>query len=315
MPAAIAHRIFADLYLSPCPYPDLARIGSEGPDPFMAYGMIPFRKRNDMGEVMPWGGLMHNTHLSLAYGKMIAYAASLEGEEKKKCFSYLYGLLSHFALDRAVHPYVFYRSGFDENGKYGGIYVFYHGYFESLMDRALAEKHHYPVSSFKALPKLSKEDGILLSKLWMAGSSMPLKDDSFYESYLDFRLIMRILASRHGVKRKLIRKIMGKTSKPYSLMMPPSLKPYESLDVLNEKKMTWRDPTTEERFDDSLEERYKKASLDLPMIEDILQKGEQGEDVASLLDELERNNDHDGGIYGQKKHVCDICLTSLPFEL
>ena len=39
MPAAIAHRIFADLYLSSCPYPDLARIGSEGPDPFMAYGM------------------------------------------------------------------------------------------------------------------------------------------------------------------------------------------------------------------------------------------------------------------------------------
>ncbi len=114
MPAAIAHRAFAlRLKGKDCPLGVL--LGTEGPDPFMAYGMNPFRKKKDKDAVNPLGSLMHNTRLALVYAPMLSYAASFpEGKTRALLLDYMEGLLYHFILDRRVHPYVFYRTGFDE---------------------------------------------------------------------------------------------------------------------------------------------------------------------------------------------------------
>ena len=316
MPAAIAHRAFALRLLGKdCPLGVL--LGTEGPDPFMAYGMNPFRKKKDKDAVNPIGSLMHNTRLAAVYAPMLAYAASIPEEKTRTLLlDYMEGLLYHFVLDRKVHPYVFYRTGFDEFGKYGGIAVFYHGAFESILDRAIAEKEGLPPRSDRALPRISDEDLLTISKMWAKGFEgiAPLKETGFAESYRDFQSVMRLLVSKTGVKRKLFRLLMGKTSKAYSLCLPPSLKPYESLDVLNESHSVWKDPTTLEEYRKSVEDLSAEAASEQADVLAILEAAKRGEDTKEALTKLEANNDHDGGIYGQAKKEYRLCFKEAGIE-
>lgn len=313
MPAAIAHRVFAEKALAGVPCPDLAYLGAQGPDPFMGYGLVPYRKRADKSAVQPFGSKMHGEHLAPIYSRLVAYAAKKEGEEKEKLFSYLYGLLSHYALDRALHPYIFYRTGFDENGKYGGIYVFYHGYFEAILDRAIAEAAALPPASYRVLPKLAPEDLALVSAMWAEASGLP--EGAFAESYRDFKEEIRLIHSRTGFKRWLLKLFMGKESKAYSLSLPPSLKKFTVLDVLNERHEEWKDPTSGEASRLSVGELFAEAEKALPKARRILKIGAKGEDVSALFDEWEDGVDHDGGRFGEKKRHCDICFLRHPETL
>ena len=135
MPGILAHYTFAKRYLpeEELSWEEAVLAGTQGPDPFMAYGTNPLRPRKDKKDVNPWGELMHHTPIENVYGPMLSEAQKAEGEQREFLFAYLDGLLMHFSLDRIVHPYVFYRTGFDENGKYAGIYIYYHGFFETLI--------------------------------------------------------------------------------------------------------------------------------------------------------------------------------------
>ena len=118
MPAVIVHDTFA-LEMIPedeKPYIAAVRSGTQGPDLFMAYGKNPFKKREDAKEIRPWGTVMHHTPVEDVYGKMMEYANTKEAGEKELLYAYIDGLLMHFSVDRVCHPYVFYRTGFDEKG-------------------------------------------------------------------------------------------------------------------------------------------------------------------------------------------------------
>ncbi|MDY2913597.1 MAG: hypothetical protein SOV58_03050 [Candidatus Enteromonas sp.] len=318
MPAALLHRLFTEDALKdfPSDYPEFVFAGAQGPDPFMAYGTNPFLgKKDDASQINPWGSQMHRTHLKEVYGPMLRYAYEKSGREAEILFAYIEGLLLHFTLDRLVHPYVFYRSGFDENGKYGGIYVFYHGAFESILDKTYAKRTHRFIPPAKALPRLSEEDLLSLSQMWSACATVPLKPTAFSESYREFASVLRLLYSRTGFKRKLFRWVLGKTSKAYSLSYPASLKRFAPLDVENASRQEWKDPCTGEVHHESIPDLLQKALKDACLVRDIVSRAKKGEDVGLLLEELEGNRDHDGEVYGEKKKYCDICFLSHPVSI
>lgn len=318
MPASLLHRYFAEDVLSEIPSSeaDFIFVGTQGPDPFMAYGTNPFLgKRSDVPEVNPWGSKMHQTHLSEVYAPMARYAYSKSGREKEILFAYLEGLLLHFTLDRLVHPYVFYRTGFDENGKYGGIYVFYHGAFESVLDKTYGKRNKRFLPPAKALPVIQEEDLDALSRMWASCATIPLKESAFAESYLEFRSVMKLLYSPMGIKRTLFKLVMGKTSKAYSLSYPASLKRFAALDVENLSHDVWKDPCTGEEHHESIPDLIELAKKDARTVHEIVQKARLGQDIASMLDEYERGRDHDGEVYGRKKKHCDICFLKHPIKI
>ncbi len=174
----------------------------------------------------------------------------------------------------------------------------------------MAEKEHLPPRSDRALPAIGDEDLLAISRMWAKGFEgiASLKDEGFAESYRDFQSVMRLLVSKTGVKRKLFRLLMGKTSKAYSLCLPPSLKPFAPLDVLNDGHAAWKDPTTLEEHRESVEDLFEEAAREQKDVLSILEMARKGEDTKEALAKLERDNDHDGGIYGQVKKEYRLCF-------
>ena len=311
MPAVIVHDSFA---LEVIPeeekaYSPIIRVGTQGPDFFMAYGTNPLKKRKDAMEIRPYGSHMHQISIVPTYWKMMQYAYSKEGEEKEILFAYLDGILMHFSVDRIFHPYVFYRSGFDENGELHGKWAWAHGYFEAILDKVVGTEKGTFQRPDKAMGQAKMEEVMMISKMWASCSDVPLKEDSFALSYIDYNSVTKMMWSPHGVKRSLIR-LAGKFSKPISLIYPSSrrVKKYASLDVMNKSHSLWKDPVTLEEKTDGFEELWAKAKEGYLAVHALLLRAKNGEDIEKELDDWSLHLNHDGTPLGKKKLGHENCF-------
>ena len=78
MPAILVHYTFA-LSAIPeedIPFRDVVNLGSQGPDAFMAYGTVPWKKREEVKKIRQWGHTMHALPVESVYLKMMEYADS-----------------------------------------------------------------------------------------------------------------------------------------------------------------------------------------------------------------------------------------------
>ena len=133
MPAVYAHRRFGEEVLAACQndeartaiesYPDLFRIGLQGPDILFYYD--PLRKN-------PYKAAGDAIHDAAAAPFFAGAAARVNGRvEGQLLFSYLLGFLCHFALDSECHSYIEY-----EIGRSGHRHVA----IETALDGALMER-------------------------------------------------------------------------------------------------------------------------------------------------------------------------------
>ncbi len=302
MPAALAHYLFALQNQENIRDVDAFLLGTQGPDPFFFYGMVPWRKKTEPKKIQSYGEDVHHGDFSEIYARMIRYAHSQEGEAKDTLLDYLKGAWAHYCLDRACHPYIFYRSGFDGEGLLNGHYGYAHKVFEVLLDATLKKKYKLPSPS-RAL-KISRKQGMEISKMWKQGSPNTLNEKTFYESLEDYRTIESFLQSKTGYKRMLWKRL-GKENVLYAFSYPVHLKKKEALDVLNLQKKEWKNPVTGISSNLSVNEMFRKA-------EKLFQKGlkvildpKTIENVSTVLSGLENGIDHDGCPFGKKKAYLD----------
>lgn len=311
MPAVIVHDSFALEFIpeEEKKYQAAVRAGTQGPDFFMAYGTNPLKKRADSDIIRPFGSHMHQISIFPTYWKLLQYAAEKEGEEKELLFAYIDGLLMHFSVDRSFHPYIFYRSGFDENGELHGKWGWAHGYFEAILDKVVGTKKGTFQRPDKAMGQMDIESAKLISKMWHACADYPLKDDSFTLSYIDYNAVTKMMWSPHGGKRALI-SLFGKYSKPMAMIYPSSkaVKKYEYLDVMNEKHSLWKDPATLEESTESFDELWLKAKEAYESVHELLLRAKKGEDVGKELEIWSLNRNHDGTPIGGKKKEHGDCF-------
>ena len=133
MPTTYAHQKFASLVeeqlLEPPKqiirqYPELYELGLNGPDLFFFY--VPYIYMNKVTRI---GYGMHKEEF-LPFLKSAAEVVRKDGFPAPE-LSYLYGFLTHFALDRACHPYVYATDALGEIS---------HNEIESELDRDLMEQ-------------------------------------------------------------------------------------------------------------------------------------------------------------------------------
>ena len=311
MPATIVHDSFA-LEMIPeeeKPYLAAVRAGTQGPDFFMAYGTNPFHKRKDSDQIRPFGSHMHQISICPTYAKLLEYAGKQEGEVRELLFAYIDGLLMHFSVDRTFHPYIFYRSGFDENGGLPGKWGWAHGYFESVLDKVVGTKKGTFLRPDKAMGQMKEEDVKAVSRMWHACAEFPLKEDSFAASYQDYCDVTRIMWSPLGIKRALF-SLGGKYSKPMALIHPSNrrVKKDAYLDVLNEKHSLWKDPATLEESTEGFEELWLKAKEAYREAHALLLRAKKGEDVGEELAKWSLNRNHDGTPIGESKKEHGDCF-------
>lgn len=309
MPAILTHYTFALEAIPEAerPFEALVRLGAQGPDTFMAYGTVPWHKRVDKKKVQQWGHTMHALPVESVYWKMVTYA--LKSPDKELLFAYIDGLLMHYAVDRIFHPYIFARSGFDENGQLTGYYSWSHGFFEAVLDKTFA-KRKKTYRKMDQCIRCDEEQVKKVSKMWAFASPMRLDEDAFFQSYEDFVGAEKLLYTKTGAKRGLFR-MLGKYSTPFAQAHPGRIKRYAAIDVENAGNALWRDPCTLEEHHESIDEMFQISMREYREVHELLMRAKEGKDVFDAFQAWTRHIDHDGSPIGMRKTHFDLCWTAL----
>ncbi len=307
MPAILTHYTFGLSVIEAAKgYKEAFLVGNQGPDTFMAYGTNPFHKREDVKAIRPFGAFMHHEKIDEYYARMMEFAD--KSERKEVLYAYILGLFAHFSVDRACHPYIFYRSGFDEKGGLHGFYGFSHGKFEALVDKILGKRKGTYIRPDKAVA-LDEEEAKEISRMWAYAAPDKLDDMAFYRCLEDFQSAERMLWTRTGLKRILFR-ALGKYSTAYSQSHPRFIQKYKKLDLLNDEHSEWKDPCTEVASTKSFEElldEAREAYKDLLAIVEEGSKKEGKSEMKAKLKQWVKDIDHDGMPYGSSKKVQCLC--------
>lgn len=297
MPAALSHHILALRALESLPdiRPEPFLLGAQGPDPFFYYATLPWGEQKGKERINGVGERLHHTDVSVPYST-IYERADEDGRSLVK------GLWLHYCLDRAAHPYVFYRSGFDESGKLTGYYKFAHGKLEAYIDKLLAKKeglYRNPGRLFD----FSRDELDRFSLLFEGIEGA--EEGDYAASVGAFCHTERFLFSHTGAKRVLFR-LVGKYSLAYGMSYPARLRQAKELDVLNLSHSTWKVPETGEERTESFPDLLDEALRDFLRLYPLIDHN----DVEGLSRFVGRI-DHDGCHFCKSMRHCDVAFEDM----
>lgn len=111
MPAMITHYLFAQRVMAKCRQAgipiadrDAALIGAQGPDIFFFHRVMPWQRGVSYARQ---GSLLHKRSPARLFE---AFRAVLNREtaQREQMLGYVEGFFCHYALDRSIHPFVYY---------------------------------------------------------------------------------------------------------------------------------------------------------------------------------------------------------------
>lgn len=298
MPAALTHYSFALEVIKELKDIDIDAftLGTQGPDPFFYRGILKKGRPSNYKDIWQIGENMHHSDVSPIYIKMLENA---KGD--KQLSSFVYGLFLHYCLDKIIHPYVFYRSGFDSNGGLEGRFKYNHGAFEALLDVRLSKLLKTYKNPGKTI-NVAKLDLDKISSLFNVVEDKNMTPTTYKESVIDFIGIEKLLFSRSGLKRILFR-LTGKYSLAMAMSYPHFYKKADYFDVLNLKKSNWKDPSTLVMSNDSILDLFDKAKKEFIEFYPHLVNMDN-DAIKSYCKEL----NHDGTPFKDKKREYSICF-------
>ncbi len=315
MPAILTHFAFAkDNFIFEERYHPLIAIGAMGPDTYFFYG-YSLKKREYKKEIRGFGTYLHHINVAKFYDALLDYAARQNKEEQKIYFAYIYGLLLHYILDRNVHPYVFYKTGFTIKEEEKFAYMYGHVYFESMMDSLVSKAKKIKMKNAKVI-KNDREDVLKISKMLYEVSAIIFKFSflsplSFYQAYLDMRFLEKLFTSRFGIKRTIYRLFFHK-SQLYPQTNMNKVKYNDILDVLNEKKALWLDPSSGASHHESFAELYALSLNEAKEVKDFILEFLSSQKNNRFLTKFMSEINHDGEVVGASKRYMDYVYDKLP---
>ncbi|MCR5349180.1 MAG: hypothetical protein K6E59_06220 [Bacilli bacterium] len=309
MPAILVHYTFALEAISEedRPFERAVRLGSQGPDTFMAYGTIPWKKRAEAVKIRQWGHTMHSLPIETVYLKMVDYA--LKSPDKDLLFAYIDGLLMHYCADRILHAYIFSRSGFDKAGRLPGYWGWSHGFFEAILDKTFATRKGTYGKLWKCI-ETDQDQVRKISQMWAETSPAHLDSEAFLRSYQDFVSAEKLLWNPTGIKHFLFR-LIGKYSTPNAQSHPRFIKKFLPLDVENASHQEWVDPCTGETKNLSVDEMFEMALRDYKEVHQLLLRAKEGGDIREEFIAFTKKLDHEGCPLGTVKKHYDLCWEKL----
>lgn len=270
---------------------DVLYLTTQGPDPFLFFGYAFWRHRKDKQKIREFASQLHSDkdliiHKFLCF---FAYAQGLEKEEKNIALSAIYGELAHYMLDRHFHPYVFYKTGYQEGMDFAA-YFYDHGHFESMIDTEL-ERHYKKRIKAARIVACSYRKVAVISHMY-AHCLHQLQPTTYLESVEDMYAVEKVLADRFSIKKGLLRLIGLKRNQARALSHYYRKPRGDSTDYLNEKKQSWRYPDSGEVSHASVFDLLKEAQLSFDALSLIFEKFNK----ESLIEFLSQKN-YDGIAY------------------
>ncbi|MGQ7888079.1 zinc dependent phospholipase C family protein [Paenibacillus sp. WC2504] len=218
-------------------------LGCQGPDFLFYHHFLPWKKDKTLNQL---GSLMHTKNCGPF---LVNLLRQVQGRGLyNPAVVYVLGFITHHILDRNMHPYVFYKSGFKK---------WDHQRFEIIMD-TLIVKHKRGIQTWKT--PVWKEIyvgeklplGVVPALIQATANNYPdmttnITEKDWNDAYFDMIKAQRLFHDPKGIKRLLT---LGKIS---PLVYKKRVAP---LDYLNEAHTVWNCPT-------SLEETYTHSIWDL----------------------------------------------------
>lgn len=258
MPGLITHYIHGEAVLNELPKElgetlkqcrEQFNIGTQGPDLFFYYLPSLFRKR-----IRGIGTTMHKGDFSKFLKGMLSGIKKAKNPDPLK--SYLYGYLTHYALDTAAHPYIYYKTGSRKEGEIKSLkYSVYHRSFETAIDVLMIKlatgkkpSEHKLNKMIRLKKEKRKELSYLLAKNIFCAYNLPISSKQVSRAFSYMSKITWLLESKKGRRKRIMQFVEGLTVKDKiftSLMHYGAVE--EGIDYLNEKRGAWGLPWNDDQ--------------------------------------------------------------------
>ena len=272
-------------------------LGAQGVDPFYYYGNI--LNRFNKKEVNDFAKYIHTQECLSLYIHFINEANKLSKEHKDLVYSYIYGLLNHYVLDKTTHPYIFYKTGVK------GDFMLAHQKFETSIDvylKAIKNDSIHPKNAIK-VDNTALE---IISKIYYSYSekyNLGLEEDTFIKAYKDMYNSQKILYSSNGFKKAFFNTFF-KNTKANALSYPKRVNP--DIDYLNEKKALWQYPHKNFKCSLSFNELLEFANKDFIKVSDILLDAYNNLDYEDKLNKFINNITHNGTLVNEEMLYSEV---------
>ena len=260
-------------------------LGVQGVDPFYYYGNILNRFNKE--DVNNFAKHIHLKECASLYIQFIKEANKLNKEHKDLVYSYIYGLLNHYTLDKNTHPYIIYKTGVK------GDFITNHQKFETELDVLFKAKRNDLIHPKNAI-KVDEVTLEIISKIYYSYSlenNFNLEEDTFIKAYKDMYNSQRILYSSNGFKKAFFNTFF-KNTKANTLSYPKRVNP--DIDYLNEKKNLWQYPHRNFKLSFSFNELLDLANKDFNKLSKILLNAYNNLEFEKDLIKFINNINHNG---------------------
>ncbi|MDA3949269.1 MAG: hypothetical protein PF508_08580 [Spirochaeta sp.] len=292
MPSQIAHLLCATTSTSSgAPSRGPLAAGAQGPDLF-------YHNQRRRPTSIQYGTLMHRRGYGSVTGEMVAYAVAQGHAPSHPIGSYIAGFVSHAILDRRLHPYINYRSGWpvpgrEETRRYRSM----HAFLERLIDVALLKEvrgiapntydFYGTLSTFGTAESIPTE-WVAMMYAGLSGAYERARDDArllerIRNAWMDAAGYYQFTGHVDGeyLEAGLAREEHG-TVRPgwLSIIHPPEVP--EDLDVLNLQHAEWTHPCSSKRrstesvidmFSDACEESSRACAAVFNIWTEMLESG------------------------------------------
>jgi hypothetical protein len=113
MPAYLTHRMAGEMVLEAVGVPDRRAfyLGCQGPDMLFFHNYQPWRRDKTLFAL---GVSMHAGRTRALLEHLIGFARDYAGADRDELVSYAAGFLTHYAVDKNAHPFVYRKTGEDD---------------------------------------------------------------------------------------------------------------------------------------------------------------------------------------------------------
>lgn len=234
-------------------------LGAQGPDIFYYNNILNIKEKKLLNNL---GDMLHTKDTENFFEESFVYLKKRikNKDEYQNLLVYLLGFLCHFSLDCAVHPYIYYLTGFyDENDKKTKIYKSYHKKLEIVIDVLMMK-----------LKKNEKASSLPTYRLIDNGKSLPIEIEIFLQyvikkvygrhidkktlgnNYIYLKNYRRLLYDPKNIKKYIVLfniKLFKWTKYYYYNFYPNRV---DKIDFLNLNNNIWQHPVTGDRYTSSI---------------------------------------------------------------
>ncbi len=117
MPAYLTHRaagerVFESLKKAIIPIKEAFFLGCQGPDILFFRNYQPWKNSKDS---LPLGLAMHGQKTRELFAHALSFLRGYDKQDRDELASYMAGFLTHYAVDKNAHPFVYGKAGKDSN--------------------------------------------------------------------------------------------------------------------------------------------------------------------------------------------------------